>query len=263
MSLKKEDLQEIRKGRRNRHSQSPILSRSVQKIEIHKNILIVGEGVNTEPSYFEQFREPGVRVVSIGLGESTRKLVQDVEERRKIEEKKLRKKFDETWVVFDKDSFKDFKQAISEAKDKGYQVAYSNQSIEYWFILHFKDHQGGCMERTEYANELNSELSKICSDKPLEYNKDSKKISKELFDVMYKKLQDAYDRAEKIYETKCNNGDPTEESVTTIYQLIHSIKGIISTSKQREEHNKLVSMTKAGLTNKLVNPLNDNISQGE
>ena len=40
-------------------------------------------------------------------------------------------------MVFDKDDFKDFDQAIADGMDKGYKIAWSNQSFEYWLYLHF------------------------------------------------------------------------------------------------------------------------------
>lgn len=41
------------------------------------------------------------------------------------------------WVVFDKDDFADFDQAIKEGQERGYKVAWSNQAFEYWLYLHF------------------------------------------------------------------------------------------------------------------------------
>jgi hypothetical protein len=224
---------------------APNFTRTEGEEDLHKRILIVGEGVNTEPSYFEKFKIPNVDVVAIGLGEGTRKLVHDVECRKTEEERKLGKVFHEVWVAFDKDSFPDFNQAILEARAKGYKVAYSNQAIEYWFILHFQDHQGNAMNRSDYANTLNDLLKaeKI----PLKYDPDAKEVSEELFNVLYKRIQLAYDRAEKIYCFKETQGTPTEESVTTIHMLIKSITGMTSTTEKRQQEKKLDSMRKAGL----------------
>ena len=41
------------------------------------------------------------------------------------------------WVVFDRDDFDDFDQAVQEGVERGYQIAWSNQSFEYWLYLHF------------------------------------------------------------------------------------------------------------------------------
>ena len=42
------------------------------------------------------------------------------------------------WVVFDKDDFEDFDKAIKEGLNKGYNIAWSNQSFEYWLNLILK-----------------------------------------------------------------------------------------------------------------------------
>lgn len=236
-----------RAERKKQHAKTPVLDRKVDSLEKKKKILIVGEGVHTEPSYFEKFREPGVHVVAIGLGEGTRKLVHDVESHKRVEEEKLGFTFDEVWVAFDKDSFPDFDQAISEAKAKGYHVAYSNQAIEYWFILHFMDHQGGCMDRKDYAGILNTLLAAAKLD--ISYDPDAKEITDNLFNVLYKRIQFAYDRALKIYTEKEDAGTPTQESVTTIHLLVKSILGLVSTSEKREREKKLESMRKAGVLN--------------
>lgn len=241
---RRNEKEQHRRERKAKRSVAPNLSRrGVMQEDYHKRILIVGEGVNTESSYFEKFRIPGVKVVAVGLGESTRKLVRDVESVRSEEEKKQGKPFDEIWVVFDKDSFKDFDQAIKEARDKGYGVAYSNQAIEYWFILHFNDHQGSAMPRTTYAKSLNSLLEPY----GLVYDPDAKEVSEELFNLMFTHLQTAFDRACRVFSEKYQRGCPTEESVTTVQCLIKAIAGLTTTDEQRALAKKEESKIKAGI----------------
>lgn len=219
------------------------LKRKSATLSIRKRILVVGEGVNTEPSYFKQFREPGLQVIAVGMGESTRKLVNDIERVQSEQEKKIGRKFDEVWAVFDKDSFNDFEAAISEARAKGYRVAYSNQAIEYWFILHFKDHQGSALARTEYAKVLNKLLDD--ANAGFHYDPDAKEVSEEMFDLMYKQIQVAFDRASRIYQSKLAGDNPTEESVTTIFQLVGSIKNLTTTEEKYAQRKKEESIRKA------------------
>lgn len=219
------------------------LKRKSATRSVKKRILVVGEGVNTEPSYFKQFREPGLQVVAVGMGESTRKLVNDIERVQTEQENKIGFKFDEVWAVFDKDSFTDFEEAIAEARAKGYNVAYSNQAIEYWFILHFRDHQGSALPRTEYAKVLNKLLDE--GNAGFHYNPDAKEVSEEMFDFMYKQIQFAFDRASRIYHSKFANGNPTEESVTTVFQLVGSIKNLTTTEEQYAQRKKEDSIRKA------------------
>lgn len=108
--------------------------------------LIVTEGKRTEPLYFNglkrliQSKMGGtVNVVEIpviditGEGCATGKLIEKTEEIVR----KAKIWYQNIWVVFDKDDFDDFDQAIIEGTVKGYKVAWSNQAFEYWIYLHF------------------------------------------------------------------------------------------------------------------------------
>ncbi len=57
------------------------------------------------------------------------------------------------WVVFDKDDFKDFDEAIREGERKGYHIAWSNQSFEYWLYLHF-EYCDSALHRDEWCKKL-------------------------------------------------------------------------------------------------------------
>ena len=65
------------------------------------------------------------------------------------QEKQKGKSFNFCWVVFDKDDYQDFDEAIEFAKKNGFEVAYSNQAFELWFLLHFKKYSGK-LHRREY-----------------------------------------------------------------------------------------------------------------
>lgn len=108
--------------------------------------LIVTEGERTEPLYFkgmqkliqekvggvvDVFEQPLIDVH--GEGCSTTRLVEVADQI--IKDAKII--YQNVWIVFDKDDFDDFDQAIQETINKGYNVAWSNQSFEYWLYLHF------------------------------------------------------------------------------------------------------------------------------
>ena len=126
-------------------------------------------------------------------------------------------------MVFDKDDNEDFEDAIKLAKSKGYKVAYSNQAVEYWFILHFYDHHGEQLSRESYADMINHHT------KPLgvEYN-ESKIVSKDFFEILMSKnpesnknrYQEAFDRAERILADEPHK---TKESVTMAKILVMMI----------------------------------------
>lgn len=110
------------------------------------SFLIVTEGERTEPLYFKGIQKlikdkigGMVEIIEApvidvhGEGCATGKLVEITE--RIVKEAKIL--YQNIWVVFDKDDFEDFDQAIKDGLDKGYKMAWSNQSFEYWLYLHF------------------------------------------------------------------------------------------------------------------------------
>lgn len=126
--------------------------------------LIVTEGKRTEPYYFNGLKrliieKTGgmVNVVELpsidihGEGSSTSKLI-DVTEQLVKDAHVL---YQNIWVVFDKDDFEDFDQAIKEGLNKGYHVAWSNQAFEYWLYLHFH-YSDSALHRHEWNDKLDA-----------------------------------------------------------------------------------------------------------
>jgi hypothetical protein len=125
--------------------------------------LIVTEGKRTEPYYFNGLKKlisekvgGTVNVVQApvidicGKGWSTNKLLETAE--KMVKEAKIL--YQHVWVVFDKDDFGDFDQAIKAAEEKGYHAAWSNQSFEYWLYLHFHYSDSG-LHRDQWNEKLN------------------------------------------------------------------------------------------------------------
>lgn len=126
------------------------------------SFLIVTEGEKTEPFYFKGIQKHiiesvggmvdvvEVPVIDIyGEGTSTQKLIETAE--RIVKEAKIM--YQNVWVVFDKDDYKDFDQAIKEGRGKDYKIAWSNQSFEYWLYLHFF-YSDSALHRTRWAEKL-------------------------------------------------------------------------------------------------------------
>lgn len=147
--------------------------------------LIVTEGERTEPLYFKDIQKLIQKkvggVVDIieqplidvhGEGCSTTRLVEAADQI--IKDAKII--YQNIWIVFDKDDFDDFDQAIQEAVNRGYKVAWSNQSFEYWLYLHFYyniysmvDIYGGVTVAIKHAKRRMAEFEKG-GYKPSEYN---------------------------------------------------------------------------------------------
>lgn len=198
--------------------------------------MIYCEGKNTEPSYFNQFALTNTEIKCYGEGRNTLSLVQKAIELRD-QAKKRNKPYNEIWCVFDRDpatsnktghTAENFNEAIRLAKRERIHTAYSNQAFEYWLILHFLDHQGGKMPRTEYNKKLNDCL------KPFQCKydgADSKIVTTEIFDALESiesktKKQHrvlAINRAEKLYKNLNHQNPAREESSTTVFELVKKL----------------------------------------
>lgn len=202
----------------------PILERPVAALTAKPSILIVCEGENTEPSYFNQFRLSSAKVKSVGEGYNTISLV------NRALELSQQGSFDQVWCVFDKDDFneQDFNDAIQIAKSNNFGVAYSNQAFEYWLILHFNDHQGGGMHRNDYNDKINSMLKPYM----VKYDGNGSKIVEEDFFELLdgidektknKRVDLAIARAERNDKQFDHTNPAREESSTTVFKLVQEL----------------------------------------
>lgn len=190
-------------------------------------ILIVCDGQNTEPSYFKQFRLASARIVAVGNGNNTTSTVQQAIQLSKQDT------YDQVWCVFDRDSFpaNNFNNAVARAQAKGLRVAYSNQAFEYWLLLHFENHDGSPMPRTDYAARLNTHLAAF----GLHYDgTGSKLITREFFALLQAaepassrtRRKIAIGRARKKDQEWVRQGTPPalQESTTLVYKLVQVIQ---------------------------------------
>jgi hypothetical protein len=156
-------------------------------------------------------------------------------------------KYKQRWMVFDNDGHEDFAEGIRLARKNGFKVAFSSMCIEYWFMLHFYDHNGSAIPlkgdshskaQIDEINKFIKKYNKSSNTNVRLYDEGSKKVEEELFDLMlaideithHHRIEDAYQRAKVIHQTKKRNGDEFSESVTTMYELLEELGTI-----QRDE----------------------------
>ena len=142
-----------RKGKLKQKATKETIERPKRVRRYEYFFLIVCEDQKTEPEYFKQFvdlfpdRTLYVRPVGTGLsplGVVNRAII----EKAKLQEESEREfgRDDAVWVVFDKDDAdlndtkrRKFNQAFKIAKQNKFQIAYSNESCELWFLLHLEE----------------------------------------------------------------------------------------------------------------------------
>jgi len=134
--------------------------------------------------------------------------------------------YHEKWVVFDKDEFACFDEAILLAEKHDIYCAFSNEAFEYWFILHFED-----TPRYIERSELNKKVGKYLG--ILNYSKtrrDAEQASAKFLDKL-SILEIAEKRAQKYHEQHQNNywnRNPNMhsewKSCTTVYLLTKKLR---------------------------------------
>ena len=135
-------------------------SRKVNTKEVKQRFLIVCEGAKTEPNYFKKFRVPKTVIDVKGVGENPSRLVQSTII-LKAEAVEADEEYDQVWCVFDRDDWppQDFNNAIHQAENHNFKVAYSNEAFELWYILHFEFLNTG-IPRSDYIKKLTKLLGK-------------------------------------------------------------------------------------------------------
>lgn len=146
--------------------------------QIPNKFYIFCEGEKTEPLYFEGFKKQIqsspvyknlVHIEVMGVGAETLRVLARAE--RYVAENEIQNA--QIWCVYDKDSFpaQDF-NAVPERmgtlnsrecnvkSDVKYYAAWSNQCIEYWFLLHFDRYESN-NDREYYSKYLRDKFSEL------------------------------------------------------------------------------------------------------
>lgn len=160
-----------------------------------------------------------VPVIEInGKGCSTCKLIEKTDE---IINKSYNR-YQNIWIVFDKDDFEDFNQAINSGEKKGYKLAWSNQSFEYWLYLHFY-YSDSALHRDDWFNKLDDIFAK--------YNLGTGRYEKNYSNIyQLVDINDGVNKAIKnakrrMIDFNCSKIRPSEfDPGTNMYLLVEELK---------------------------------------
>ncbi len=195
------------------------------------NWLIICEGTETEPNYFKGaidelnkglLDDYKLKVKIVGMGRNTVSLVKSAEEfLNEIDNYKTSIiPYGKIFVVFDKDDFDadNFNMAIEMCENNGYIPLWSNQAIEFWFLLHF-NYIDSKMNRKTYEEKLNYYFNKAGLN--YKYHKNDKNIFSKLY--KYGSLDKARINAAKIHLNHNGVSPANAESCTTVYKFFDFI----------------------------------------
>ncbi|MCD8480939.1 MAG: RloB family protein [Candidatus Cloacimonetes bacterium] len=190
-------------------------------------ILIVTEGEKTEPCYFKSFPLHTTKVARIvGTGRNTLSLVAQTDKELEIAKIdylrdhgiRLRDKDVVVWCVFDKDSFpaEQFDNAVSSARAKGYQVAYSNEAFELWYLLHFH-YYNTALTRDRYISLLHKALER-------RYQKNDP----DMYRILKHRQADAIRNATKLLAGYMPPNPSSDNPSTTVFELVEYLNQFIN-----------------------------------
>jgi hypothetical protein len=148
-----------------------------------KYYLIVCEGEETEPNYFEGLKQdlPNGVLTSYqidveGKGRNTQSLLNEALRLKTEYEKNLSRPVDRLWVVFDRDSFtpQNFNTAIQRCENSNIGCAWSNQAFELWYLLHFYYYENA-ISRIDFKGLIEDSLKPFLGGE-FRYEKNSKQM---------------------------------------------------------------------------------------
>lgn len=185
--------------------------RKLNTREVKQRFLIICEGTQTEPNYFRSFRVPKVVIDIEGLGRNPTKLVEYAIDRRSEDD------FDQVWCVFDRDNWsaQDFQQAFKLANKNEIQIAYSNESFELWYLLHFQ-FLNTAIPRTDYSNKLSDLMGKTYA-----------KNSRDMYDELFNLQPTAIDNADRLLQEYPKSNPAMDNPSTTVHRLVQELNRFI------------------------------------
>jgi hypothetical protein len=114
--------------------------------QIKDRLLILCEGMVTEPNYFKALKKDiqyarklaSTRIVVHETRINTAKELVNLALSLKKEAEKERNPYQQIWVVVDRDGYTKHPASFDRAKATGIQIAFSSCCFEFWYLLHFE-----------------------------------------------------------------------------------------------------------------------------
>ena len=196
------------------------LLRRRPRIQPRTRILIVCEGVATEPEYFEEFCRDLRAVVELVVddrGGSPKTLVERAVEEKRVADRSAKRsgdpnaRYSEIWCVFDVDAHPLVPEAKEQARAHGIRTAVSNPCFELWLLLHFQD-QTAFIERNDAQAACRRHMPGFRKHAP------------------YELLRDRYDaalaRAIDLGQRNVLDGEPDKNPSTGVGSLTEAIRSM-------------------------------------
>lgn len=222
MSLKPKKVSEIKKEQAKLNEKMKKRTKTLLD-SLPPYTFIVSEGIKTEVAYITGFASAinkkyadfttGEMIKVKGTGRNCQSLLNYA--RKVVEEEMPQAAI--VWLMYDKDDFPldnfDNTQFSAEQRwdSRTFKTAWSNESLELWFVLHFQ--------------ELNVNVGRDKYIEILEKHCGYQKNDPNLFDLMRANTDAAIVRAKKQYNSYPENTPPSQRCpATKVFQLVEELK---------------------------------------
>jgi hypothetical protein len=200
--------------------------RSQGKTQPGRYILIVCEGAETEPNYFERLRDYfKISLVKVerhgGVPGALIEKAQQLINQRKLEGLD---QYEEVWCVFDVENPNynpTFHEAVGIADAHHYLLAISNPAFEFWYILHF--------ERTTRPFRDGQEVKGYLEQKHIHGYSEAMPV----FDLLLRYTSEAIRNSKSILENHPINDQRFPNPSTSVHLLVEEL---IQMSPSGREH---------------------------
>ena len=130
--------------------------------------------------------------------------------RLKTEAQKRREPYIEVWCVFDKDDFplEQFQNAILLANRNQIKCAYSIETFELWYMLHYNFYEAA-LSREQYKEKLTELLGQTY-----------RKNEEGMYQLLHKRQSIAIQNARKLYTLQHTRPLAEQNPITTVFLLV-------------------------------------------
>ncbi|TLT06211.1 RloB domain-containing protein [Aliarcobacter thereius] len=230
----------------NKEKSKDDFKRKKQIKEQVKSVLIACEDKISSPNYFKMIIKKLIEdkkitqdslVIAKHEHVNPKGVLQDLLNHKKDD--KTYKDFEHRWIVIDRDIARinggghpkdDFLTALSEAKSKKVEVAYSNDCFEIWYLLHFV-YRNTAISRDDVIKEVIKRLKDKNYKTFSKLNKDNIKteaMTKLIFDELLELQKTAIKNAKKLLENYADLHNPeTDNPSTKVFELVEILSNKI------------------------------------
>ena len=197
------------------------LKRAVAKKPKRAKYILVMEGGNTEPQYFDELVRRNskitVDIIPIKNAGAPKTLTEKAIECRNIQTRRSYEKEhgtdDKVWAIFDRDEHDYIEESFAACRKNDVSIAYSNPCFEVWLILHYQDY-----DKDEHRQKTQEACEGICPG----YEKNKRKIPN--LALLIDRIEEAEKRAEVLLARREKDDSPAP--FTTVHELTKTMRGL-------------------------------------